>query len=58
MYRSKTATDGTNRVSGVHSPSAEGRSTERKRKERKLIDLATEIAIEMYEPALKELEKH
>ena len=58
MFRSKSATDGTNPVSGARSPSAEGRSTERKRKERKLIDLATEIAIEMYEPALKELEKH
>ena len=58
MYRSKTATEGTNRVSGARSLSAEGRNTERKRKERKLIDLATEIAIEMYEPALKELEKH
>ena len=58
MYRSKTATEGTNRASGARSPSAEGRSTERKRKELELIEKATEIAIEMYEPALKELEKH
>ena len=48
MYRSKTATEGTNRV----------RSTERKRKELELIEKAAEIAIEIYKPALKELEKH
>ena len=58
MHESKPATEGTNRVSGARSPSAEGRGTERKRKDLKLIEKATEIAIEMYEPALKELEKH
>lgn len=34
------------------------RSEERRRREQELIDKATELAIEMYGPALKELEKH
>lgn len=31
---------------------------ERKRKEQKLLEAATDLVIEMYGPALKELEKH
>lgn len=49
--KQRATTEGTDRMNGV-------RSTERKRKEQKLIEKATEIAIEIYEPALKELEKH
>ena len=36
----------------------EKRTSARKRKEQKLVEIATEIAIELYGPALKELEKH
>ncbi len=51
MDKQRTTTEGPDRMNGA-------RSTERKRKDIKLIDKATEIAIEIYEPALKELEKH
>ncbi len=34
------------------------RTSARKRKEQKLVEIATDIAIELYGPALKELEKH
>jgi len=34
------------------------RLSEKKRKEQKLLELATDLAIDLYGPALKELEKH
>ncbi len=34
------------------------RTEERKRREQELLEAATELAIELYGPALKELEKH
>lgn len=34
------------------------RRDDRKKKEQRLIEAATELVIEMYGPALKELEKH
>ena len=51
MDKSRTATERLDRMNRV-------RSSERKRKEKELIEKATEIAIEIYKPALKELEKH
>ena len=51
MQKSKATTEGTKELRGA-------RTDERKRKDLELIDKATKIAIEIYEPALKELEKH
>jgi hypothetical protein len=43
---------------GTNGVNNKERQEERKRKDRELLEKATEIAIEMYAPALKELEKH
>jgi hypothetical protein len=37
---------------------SEKKREERRRKEHKLLEAATDLVIEMYGPALKELEKH
>jgi hypothetical protein len=34
------------------------KTAQRKRKEQELVKMATDLAIELYGPALKELEKH
>jgi hypothetical protein len=47
-----TNTEGTNGVTNKE------RQEQRKRKDLERLDKATDVAIELYEPALKELEKH